>query len=67
VEEAVAAEVAVGAVPGNHQLTSNTRTSSDKNMSLKGFHPVGEGYAGGIVSAAVYGLKAAEIILKEDG
>ena len=55
-------------------LASETRTSSpvritrDESMqsvTLKGLYPVGEGagYAGGIVSAAVDGLKAAERIL----
>jgi len=55
-------------------LASETRTSSPvrinrddsmQSVSLKGLYPVGEGagYAGGIVSAAVDGLKAAEKIL----
>jgi len=55
-------------------LASETRTSSPvrisrddtmQSVSLKGLYPVGEGagYAGGIVSAAVDGLKAAENIL----
>jgi len=55
-------------------LASETRTSSPvrisrddsmQSVSLKGLYPVGEGagYAGGIVSAAVDGLKSAEIIL----
>ncbi|OIQ01821.1 MAG: hypothetical protein COS82_02610 [Zetaproteobacteria bacterium CG06_land_8_20_14_3_00_59_53] len=55
-------------------LASETRTSSpvrisrDESMqsvTLKGLYPVGEGagYAGGIVSAAVDGLKAADMIL----
>ena len=53
---------------------SETRTSSPlrilrdeqiQSVSLKGLYPVGEGagYAGGIVSAAVDGLKAAEAII----
>ncbi len=57
-------------------LASETRTSSpvrilrDKNMqsiSISGLYPVGEGagYAGGIVSAAVDGLKAAEAIISQ--
>lgn len=56
-------------------LASETRTSSPiripraENMQSKaiaGLYPVGEGagYAGGIVSAAVDGLKAAEAIIK---
>ncbi len=55
-------------------LASETRTSSPvrisrddsmQSVSLKGLYPVGEGagYAGGIVSAAVDGLKAAAKIL----
>jgi len=55
-------------------LASETRTSSPvrisrddsmQSVSLKGLYPVGEGagYAGGIVSAAVDGIKAAEKIL----
>lgn len=55
-------------------LGSETRTSSPvrlprnanmQSVSLAGLYPVGEGagYAGGIVSAAVDGLKAAEAIL----
>lgn len=55
-------------------LASETRTSSPvrisrddtmQSVSLAGLYPVGEGagYAGGIVSAAVDGLKAAEKIL----
>jgi hypothetical protein len=54
-------------------LASETRTSSPvrisrddsmQSVSLKGLYPVGEGagYAGGIVSAAVDGLKAADKI-----
>ena len=56
-------------------LASETRTSSPvrisrddsmQSVSLKGLYPVGEGagYAGGIVSAAVDGLKAASFILE---
>jgi len=55
-------------------LGSETRTSSPvrivrdeqmQSVSLQGLYPVGEGagYAGGIVSAAVDGLKAAEAII----
>ena len=38
-----------------------------ESITLKGLHPVGEGagYAGGIVSAAVDGLKAAKAILAQ--
>ena len=38
-----------------------------ESVTLKGLHPVGEGagYAGGIVSAAVDGLKAAKAILAQ--
>lgn len=57
-------------------LGTETRTSSPvritrddftlQSISVKGLYPVGEGagYAGGIVSAAVDGLKAAEAIIK---
>jgi len=56
-------------------LASETRTSSPvrisrdasmQSVSLRGLYPVGEGagYAGGIVSAAVDGIKAARIILE---
>jgi len=55
-------------------LASETRTSSPvriergkdmQSISVEGLYPVGEGagYAGGIVSAAVDGLKAAEAII----
>jgi len=42
-----------------------SRDDSMQSVSLKGLYPVGEGagYAGGIVSAAVDGLKAAAKIL----
>lgn len=58
-------------------LGSETRTSSPvrivrdeytlQSISVRGLYPVGEGagYAGGIVSAAVDGLKAAEAIIKK--
>ncbi|GAV19515.1 D-amino acid dehydrogenase small subunit [Mariprofundus micogutta] len=57
-------------------LGSETRTSSPvrvmrdeqmQSISLKGLYPVGEGagYAGGIVSAAVDGLKAAAAIIEQ--
>ncbi|MDX8383466.1 MAG: FAD-dependent oxidoreductase, partial [Ghiorsea sp.] len=57
-------------------LAVESRTSSpirilrDKNMqsvNIKGLYPAGEGagYAGGIVSAAVDGLKAAAVILEQ--
>lgn len=44
-----------------------TRDKSLQSISLRGLYPVGEGagYAGGIVSAAVDGLKAAEVILNQ--
>ncbi len=56
-------------------LGSETRTSSPvrimrrenmQSVNVKGLYPVGEGagYSGGIVSAAVDGLKAAEAIIK---
>jgi len=56
-------------------LASETRTSSPvriprneamQSVSIAGLYPVGEGagYAGGIVSAAVDGLKAAEAIIR---
>ena len=37
-----------------------------QSVSVKGLYPCGEGagYAGGIVSAAVDGIKAAEMILQ---
>jgi len=43
-----------------------TRDKSLQSTSLRGLYPVGEGagYAGGIVSAAVDGLKAASIIIQ---
>jgi len=43
-----------------------TRDKSLQSVSLRGLYPVGEGagYAGGIVSAAVDGLKAASIIIQ---
>ena len=46
------------------KLTRNERFES---INLKGLYPCGEGagFAGGIVSAAVDGLKVAEIIMKE--
>ena len=55
---------------------SETRTSSPvrvtrgedmQSLNVKGLYPAGEGagYAGGIVSAAVDGLKAAEAIIKQ--
>lgn len=42
------------------------RDDTMQSVSLKGLYPCGEGagYAGGIVSAAVDGIKAAEMILK---
>ncbi len=57
-------------------LASETRTSSPvriergrdmQSVSIRGLYPAGEGagYAGGIVSAAVDGLKAAEAILRD--
>ena len=41
------------------------RDEKMQSLSLKGFYPCGEGagYAGGIMSAAVDGIKAAEMIL----
>jgi len=44
-----------------------TRGEDLMSVNVRGLYPVGEGagYAGGIVSAAVDGLKAAEAILKE--
>ncbi len=59
-------------------LASETRTSSPvriprnqamQSISIAGLYPVGEGagYAGGIVSAAVDGLKAAEAIICQLG
>jgi uncharacterized FAD-dependent dehydrogenase len=54
-------------------LGSETRTSSPvritrlenmQSLNVKGLYPVGEG-AGGIVSAAVDGLKAAEAIINQ--
>lgn len=58
-------------------LGSETRTSSPvritrlqnmQSQSVKGLYPIGEGagYAGGIVSAAVDGLKAAAAIIETD-
>jgi len=57
-------------------LAVESRTSSPirivrgkdmQSINLKGLYPAGEGagYAGGIVSAAVDGLKAAEVIIKQ--
>jgi uncharacterized FAD-dependent dehydrogenase len=45
------------------------RTESLQSISLEGLYPAGEGagFAGGIVSAAVDGLKVAESIIKEFG
>ncbi len=42
-----------------------TRLENMQSQNVKGLYPVGEGagYAGGIVSAAVDGLKAAEVII----
>ena len=42
------------------------RDDSMQSVSFKGLYPCGEGagYAGGIVSAAVDGIKAAEMILQ---
>ncbi|ATX81482.1 hypothetical protein Ga0123462_0612 [Mariprofundus ferrinatatus] len=44
-----------------------TRDAQMQSITLKGLYPVGEGagYAGGIVSAAVDGLKAAEAIIAQ--
>ncbi len=44
-----------------------TRDKSLQSVSIAGLYPVGEGagYAGGIVSAAVDGLKAAEVIINK--
>lgn len=44
------------------------RDESFQSVSLKGLYPCGEGagYAGGIVSAAVDGIKTAEVIIKGD-
>jgi len=58
-------------------LAVESRTSSPirivrgkdmQSINLKGLYPAGEGagYAGGIVSAAVDGLKAAEVIIKKE-
>jgi len=58
-------------------LGSETRTSSPvritrldnmQSLNVKGLYPVGEGagYAGGIVSAAVDGLKAAAVIIESN-
>ena len=43
------------------------RDESGQSVSLKGLYPTGEGagYAGGIVSAAVDGVRQAENIIKE--
>ena len=43
-----------------------TRGEDMQSVSVKGLYPIGEGagYAGGIMSAAVDGLKAAEKIIK---
>lgn len=51
------------------RTSSPIRITRDKDMqsvNMKGLYPVGEGagYAGGIVSAAVDGLKAAAVLLK---
>jgi len=51
------------------RTSSPVRITRDKNMqsvSVSGLYPVGEGagYAGGIVSAAVDGLKAASILIR---
>ena len=45
-----------------------TRNENMTSVSVKGLYPVGEGagYAGGIVSSAVDGLRAAEAILKKN-
>lgn len=45
-----------------------TRGADMQSINVKGLYPAGEGagYAGGIVSAAVDGLKAAEAILNKD-
>jgi len=59
-------------------LGSETRTSSPvritrlenmQSLNVKGLYPIGEGagYAGGIVSAAVDGLKAAAVIINREG
>ena len=42
-------------------------TGSMRGCTLEGFYPCGEGagYAGGIMSAAVDGIKAAEAIIKK--
>jgi uncharacterized FAD-dependent dehydrogenase len=44
-----------------------TRLENMQSLNVKGLYPVGEGagYAGGIVSAAVDGLKAAEAIINQ--
>jgi uncharacterized FAD-dependent dehydrogenase len=44
-----------------------TRLQNMQSLNMKGLYPVGEGagYAGGIVSAAVDGLKAAEAIISK--
>lgn len=43
-----------------------TRNENLESISLKGLYPAGEGagYAGGIISAAVDGVKVAENIIK---
>ena len=63
------------ALPDAILTAPETRSSSpvriirgeDHHSSLRGLYPVGEGagYAGGIMSAAIDGMKTAEIIIKE--